>query len=310
MNDSADSEKKTNSLTKKLNQLKRVEYVFNDDVDIEKDKSKQKKTPIKKTSETPEEYFINLPIEIWILISQQIRPEDVATFSLICRHTYSVVNSAQFWFALYKRFFRPSVEKLPMRLQPESMVRLGGLRAAAIRSLFFTYEPFVKRKQKPFYTQQLENLSKKQKIIRIWFYQVKEKLWRYLFKLQKNTRVVVKTRNSKQTNYEEFVDIMNNPEKDCQILVIESPCYQPPLSHNYFDQPLFLENVTITLSCGFKTYKLRLILSPSSYNSNLCTNLVFDPVISYSVLNWWDQIYFDIQNNRAVEGNEHFEIND
>lgn len=42
-------------------------------------------------------------LDIWHLISEYIRPEDVAKFSAICRNSWSVVNTATFWFKLYRR---------------------------------------------------------------------------------------------------------------------------------------------------------------------------------------------------------------
>lgn len=66
-----------------------------------------KKTSHKKKMELPEKSeddtgFI-YPTEIWFLISDHIRPEDVGVFSAICRDSFAVVHTAKFWFGLYKR---------------------------------------------------------------------------------------------------------------------------------------------------------------------------------------------------------------
>lgn len=92
-------------------------------------------------SETKEESGIEYPIDIWFLISEYIKPEDVGKFALICRASWSVTLSAKFWFGLYRRYYR-GVSGLPERLQPESMVRLYGLRACVIRALHYFYTPF------------------------------------------------------------------------------------------------------------------------------------------------------------------------
>lgn len=43
------------------------------------------------------------PLDIWYLIAKYIRPEDVITFSTICRDAWCVVNTPSFWLNLYKR---------------------------------------------------------------------------------------------------------------------------------------------------------------------------------------------------------------
>lgn len=47
--------------------------------------------------------YTEYPIKIWLLLAEYIRPEDVKSFSLICKTTLSVVNTASFWIRLYKR---------------------------------------------------------------------------------------------------------------------------------------------------------------------------------------------------------------
>lgn len=43
------------------------------------------------------------PLDIWFLIGNHIRPEDVASFSAICHGSHRVVHLARFWSSLYKR---------------------------------------------------------------------------------------------------------------------------------------------------------------------------------------------------------------
>lgn len=44
------------------------------------------------------------PLDIWFLIGNHIRPEDVASFSAICHGSHRVVHLARFWSSLYKRW--------------------------------------------------------------------------------------------------------------------------------------------------------------------------------------------------------------
>lgn len=49
---------------------------------------------------------VDYPIDVWFLISEYLKPEDVGTFAAICRSSCAVVNSAKFWFSLYKRYVK------------------------------------------------------------------------------------------------------------------------------------------------------------------------------------------------------------
>jgi hypothetical protein len=47
---------------------------------------------------------LDYPLDIWFLISEHICPEDVSTFARICKSALHVVNTAKFWFHLYRRY--------------------------------------------------------------------------------------------------------------------------------------------------------------------------------------------------------------
>lgn len=57
------------------------------------------------TSETIDDSTgVNYPIDIWFLISEHIRPEDVGVFAAICKTSSAVTSTAKFWFSLYRRY--------------------------------------------------------------------------------------------------------------------------------------------------------------------------------------------------------------
>jgi hypothetical protein len=58
----------------------------------------------KKTSSNSSDGGVEYPLDIWFLISEHIRPEDVSTFARICQSTLHVVSTAKFWFHLYRRY--------------------------------------------------------------------------------------------------------------------------------------------------------------------------------------------------------------
>ena len=46
---------------------------------------------------------IAYPIDIWFLIAEHVKPEDIQRFSAICRATHIVSHTARFWLTLYRR---------------------------------------------------------------------------------------------------------------------------------------------------------------------------------------------------------------
>lgn len=67
---------------------------------LKKGPRRRKKTVSETISESGGAVY---PLDIWFLLSEYIHPEDVATFACICQSTLHVVNTAKFWFSLYKR---------------------------------------------------------------------------------------------------------------------------------------------------------------------------------------------------------------
>jgi hypothetical protein len=67
---------------------------------VKKHPHRRKKTASVGDDDSGMEY----PIDIWFLISEHIRPEDVSTFACICKSALLVVSTAKFWFYLYRRY--------------------------------------------------------------------------------------------------------------------------------------------------------------------------------------------------------------
>lgn len=298
LNDSANAPKPVTRPSKK----KPTAHGDNQDVD---DVGEPEDTGIPATDEpapqTPQKdpeptYRFILP-EIWILISKQIRPEDVSTFAAICRTTYDITRRAQFWFQLYRRYgphkdrYGGISNDLPMRLRPESMVRLGGLRGCVIRTLYYTYRPFVLRLESLNRNLDLTSFTHRLKILQMWSVQVKAKLWSYHFRLQ-----------APITKYEITGDplrnIHDNPDEGCRILTIETPKYMP-LPQN-FDQPqqTYLKSVTYNMSHGLRSYKVNLELV--TYNGAPFAKIVLDPAQNIKVWDWWHPAYHLAKNCAQV----------
>ncbi|XP_058829443.1 transmembrane protein 183 [Topomyia yanbarensis] len=227
--------------------------------------------------------YADYVIDIWYLISEHVRPEDVCRFALICRKTYTVVQSAKFWQHIYQKHYDSSVE-LPRRLQPDCMSLLRGLRACTIRSLFYTYPPFVHRIS----TAALTNPHRitGRQLLFSWYCKNKTG-WNYCFKLK--ARLIPGSRaarSSKMQQLKQSLDYLQdsymNFEEGCQILIITTDSLHTlPQYH----EQLYVGSLTQTLDQGMRNYKVRLQMV--NYCRRVVDELVFVPVRQLRVLDWW-----------------------
>ncbi|XP_066999803.1 putative transmembrane protein 183BP [Anabrus simplex] len=232
---------------------------------------------------------LEYPLDVWFLISEHIRPEDVATFACICKSAMHVVSTAKFWFCLYKRYYK-TVPNLPERLEPECMMRLYGLRTCVIRALHYMYPPFVnKLKVVTSFEVNPHSLTKRQCIL-MWHQKCKNQ-WVFYFKLKQHSTLIGRGTGTKPRQpdlLEMLEDVSANQDEGCKVLQVT--CL------NYIPHPLVLGqtlcNVTMTLSHGLCSYRMRLEFGsgPLCYNDNSNT-LVFDPVVNVKVLDWWHPLY-------------------
>lgn len=196
-----------------------------DDVnDIRKLKSKRKsKRRVANENDDPHHRYAVYPIDVWLLISKHIQPENVCRFALICRQTAAICSSSSFWSHLYKTYYIP-VADLPTRLQPECMVRFGGLRSCVIQSLHYMYQPFVDRLREA--TAQDFHCVEKRECVGSWTYRIKDH-WLFCYKLKQkvlaNSRLsdAERIRRSKRL-LDIHSDIYQNTEEGCKILVVWS----------------------------------------------------------------------------------------
>jgi hypothetical protein len=91
-------------------------------------------------------------------------------------------------------------------------------------------------------------------------------------------------------------DIYCNPEEGCQLLEIRSLNFVP--LPQFQDQEIFIKSVLKLLSAGFRYYKVKITFSNYLGNQILGEPLIFDPVASIRVLDWWDPDYSIAVKNR------------
>lgn len=256
-------------------------------------------------SEPPTSYR-QIPPEIWILISSKIRPEDVSTFAAICRATHDVTRRAYFWTQLYRRFgpqrlqYGGLSQDIPMRLRPESMVRLGGLRSCVVRTLFYTYPPFCARMDRLNRNLDLTSFKGRLKLRQMWSVQLKEKLWCYFFRLQAPQAGDASPRRS--SGSAKFKDVLENPDEGCRLLAIESSKIVPLPQVFNEPQQIYLQSVTYNMSHGLRNYKANLELA--TYNEAAFAKLVIDPALSIKVWDWWCPAYHEVRAQEFVPEQE------
>ncbi|XP_058443182.1 transmembrane protein 183 [Malaya genurostris] len=227
--------------------------------------------------------YVDYVIDIWYLISEQIRPEDIWRFALICRKTYVVVQSAKFWQHIYKKYYDPCVD-MPRHLQPECMKTLRGLRACTIRSLFYTYPPLVQRIATiPF--RNPHRITGRQ-VLFSWYCKTKTG-WNYCFKLKARLIPGSRLANSfemqrlKQSR-DYLRDTYMNSEEGCQILIIVTDVLHTLPQYN---EQLYVGSLIQTLDQGMRNYKVRLQMV--NYCRRVVDELVFVPVRQLRILDWW-----------------------
>lgn len=200
-----------------------VEYeALDEDVSIATKKTNKVKLANDIYADNNHAYNI-FPNDIWFLISEYIRPEDVMRFALICKQTYAITTTLKFWKNLYRRCYRTNVE-LPVRLQLDCMARPRGTRACAIRSLFFTYPPFVE--QERLQSQQDFHSLIRHRVVQFWFQQVSVDKFQYFFKLKRKLMPGSRSYESEQLqrkngrSLKALRDVYCNSEESCKLLMV------------------------------------------------------------------------------------------
>lgn len=272
-----------------------------DDIDPEDEDENQSKGALKKKNKRRKENSessdgLDYPVDIWLMLSSYIRPEDVCRFSLICRSAWTVTCTAAFWSRLYKRHFRLDAD-LPPRLQPDSVERMRCLRARVIRSLFHLYEPFTSRvSQVPSLPETTPATLLNSKCLLFWVKKLSgtrpEPLWEFNFKFVKQGHY--KNGRAKVLFLpREYEDVHRNPDSDCYMLQVTTL--------NFIFTPVVmgmtLTLFTINVSTDMRHHRVRLVFQDSPLLRGKKkpdqggTVIVLDPVHSVRLMDWWHPQY-------------------
>ncbi|XP_053171400.1 transmembrane protein 183A [Scomber japonicus] len=252
----------------------------------------KKKNKRRKASSDGAEY----PVDIWLVLSSYIRPEDVCRFALICRSAWTVTCTAVFWTRLYRRHYKIDVD-LPVRLLPESIDRMRSLRARVIRSLFHLYEPFSLRISKiPVLPESTPTTLLNSKCLLFWVKKVSgtrpEAMWEFNFKFIQQGWSKNGTANSLLMP-SRYKDVHTNPDSGCYVLQVTTL--------NFIFTPVVmgmtLTLFTINVSTDMRHHRVRLVFQDSPIQRGKKRGdqggiqVVLDPVHSVKLMDWWHPQY-------------------
>ncbi|XP_058488325.1 transmembrane protein 183A isoform X1 [Solea solea] len=270
-----------------------------DDLDPEEDGENEnkvahkKKNKRRKESSDGEEY----PVDIWLVLSSYIRPEDVCRFALICRNAWTVTCTAAFWTRLYRRHYSIDVD-LPFRIQPDSVHMMHCLRARVIRSLFHLYEPFSLRVSKiPALPESTPTTVLNSKCLLFWVQRLSgarsEALWEFNFKFMKQQSHSKNGCVQSLCSPRQYKDVHTNPDSDCYVLQVTTL--------NFIFIPVVmgmtLTLFTINVSTDMRHHRVRLLFQDSPLQRGKKrwdqggTQVVLDPVHSVRLMDWWHPQY-------------------
>lgn len=237
------------------------------------------------------------PLDVWFVIGNHIRPEDVASFSAICHGSHWVVHTARFWSRLYKRFYTstPTVD-LPLFLGPSMLERVHGLKGRVVRSLFYFYLPFQNRLRCMAPFENDPDCLEGTRCIRMWYQQIKQ-TWHFYFKFERTHSYRCPIFPSRQASssvdsLRAEVDALHNPEVQNVVLQVVSPSYV--LLPEVVGQVLI--KTFVSVGHEMRAHKLKLVFNPTSVHANKAvlssgTTINIDPATNIHILHWWDPKY-------------------
>jgi hypothetical protein len=110
----------------------------------EKPNTTKKDLLINKKTDYTKQDGVYYPLDIWFILANYIKPEQIQTFSCLCRGSYLAVTSVKFWTQLYKRFITDT-ENLPICLTPNGIANKPGVKTRIVRALFLAHPNLNKR---------------------------------------------------------------------------------------------------------------------------------------------------------------------
>ncbi|KAL0879876.1 hypothetical protein ABMA27_002404 [Loxostege sticticalis] len=233
------------------------------------------------------------PEIVWYLIARFVRPEDVGRFAAINKSTYAITKRESFWTSLYRDFCEGH-PKLPTRLRLENSYKVYGLRQRVIRSLYHTYDVFVKRVAHEAAQDSRPHSLVKRRCVNVWFCKG-PLLWSIFFKFKRQYPHSRLHSSTTDDFVEELGRVDANPEEESKVLQVTCQSFYevPPL------MGMILTSVSVVLSQGFRHHRMHLGFNTGCHVSRdilpECT-VVLDTVVNIVVMDWWHPKYPHFDN--------------
>jgi len=242
------------------------------------------------------------PIDLWFLLAQEIKPEQVKIFSLICKDAYHVITTRKFWLELYKRYATDH-KTLPCHLTPKAITTTIGLKTRVIRSLFYCYPPYKEKlAHRSRMAVPLEQLEKKTCQCYWWRQETlcKRNTTAWVLHLKMVPPSILRHANTnifKVTNL-----IRHNPEEQCCLLRVTSTSFVniPDVSE------LHLTAIGVSVSKDMQHHRVKLTFhkhrrtnygkernakTTTTTNAKPTAVVLIDPLLDLQLLSWWHPEY-------------------
>jgi hypothetical protein len=235
------------------------------------------------------------PLDLWCILADYIKPEQIQTFACICRGSYVAVSSISFWSRLYERFISDNVS-LPARLKSNWIESRDGFKCRVVRALFIAYKNLhnhlaqqtLEITRDTHMTSQLVGLR-----CRHAWYELKTsskptKMFVFYFKFKRNE-------SSEKTcffeNDERFHYVNANSERDFMVLQI--------IVSNFIRMQSVsgetLTDISVNLSRNLRFHCIKMAFHvfrhDGRYRKSDGKVIVLDPVSEFRLLRWWHPLY-------------------
>lgn len=236
------------------------------------------------------------PLDLWCILANYIKPEQIQTFTCICRGSYVAVSSVSFWARLYQRFISDSVS-LPARLKSDWIESRDGFKCRVVRALFIAYKNLHNRlAQHTLETTRDTHVTSQLVGLRCYnaWYELKTsskpdgKMFVFYFKFKRNGTC------EKACLYEDderFHYLNANSERDFIVLQITVSNFIRMQSVSGEG----LTDISVNLSRNLRFHCIKMTFHAFRHDGRYrkCDGkvIVVDPVSEFRLLRWWYPLY-------------------
>ena len=235
------------------------------------------------------------PLDLWCILANYIKPEQIQTFACICHGSYLAVSTVSFWSRLYERFVTDN-GTLPARLKSDWIESRDGFKCRVIRALFITYKNLHNRlaqltletTRDTHVTSELVGL----RCCHMWYELKTSKetnMYVFYFKFKRND--ILKKRTSLYQDEEKFNYVHANSERDfvvLQIIVSNFIRVQSICGDN-------LTDISVHLSRNLRFHCIKMTFHAFRHDGRYrkCDGkmVLLDPVFEFHLLRWWYPFY-------------------